>query len=280
MGTIDCTSLAWFVARTKPNREDLAHRSLGIRGIDVFLPRIVEDEQYASLFPRLQPAPLFPGYLFVRMDLAADFPRVIWAPGIRELLCLGGGPVPVDDRSSSSSACAATTAAWCTYRAPPGTAATASRSRRSRSPDSSPPSRPSCRAGAASSSSSTSSRARRASTCRSPRSRVSDGGDRLHQGRGAAGAARLTSMRVRLLTRCVLHRFDQPKYGAPCLARTGNGAEARRQTDRWGTTGRCPRDRARPCARRSQRSTSSSSRTIASSAMRSPRFWPTARGCA
>jgi transcriptional antiterminator RfaH len=98
MSALDCTSLAWFVARTKPNREDLAHRSLGIRGIDVFLPRILEDEQYASLFPRLQPAPLFPGYLFVRMDLATDFPRVVWAPGIRELLCLGGGPVPVGDQ--------------------------------------------------------------------------------------------------------------------------------------------------------------------------------------
>lgn len=98
MSAIDCTSLAWFVARTKPNREDLAHRSLGIRGVDVFLPRILEDEPYASFFPRLQPAPLFPGYLFVRMDLAADFPRVVWAPGIRELLCLGGGPVPVGDQ--------------------------------------------------------------------------------------------------------------------------------------------------------------------------------------
>lgn len=98
MSTADCTSLAWFVARTKPNREDLAHRSLGIRGVDVFLPRIVEDERYASLFPRLQPAPLFPGYLFVRMDLPVDYPRVVWAPGIRELLCLGGGPVPVGDQ--------------------------------------------------------------------------------------------------------------------------------------------------------------------------------------
>lgn len=90
--------LAWFVARTKPNREDHAQRSLGLRGVDVFLPRIVEEERYAAIFPRVQPAPLFPGYLFVRMDLPIDYPRVIWAPGVRELLCLGGGPVPVGDQ--------------------------------------------------------------------------------------------------------------------------------------------------------------------------------------
>jgi transcriptional antiterminator RfaH len=91
-------ALAWFVARSKPNREDHAQRSLALRGLDVFLPRIVEEDRFASAFPRLQPAPLFPGYLFVRMDLPVDYPRVIWAPGVRELLCLGGGPVPVGDQ--------------------------------------------------------------------------------------------------------------------------------------------------------------------------------------
>ncbi len=89
--------VAWFVARTKPNREDYAQRTLGLRGLGVFLPRIIELDCYVGGVPRQQPAPLFPGYLFVHMDLFADYQRVIWAPGVRELLCLGDGPVPIED---------------------------------------------------------------------------------------------------------------------------------------------------------------------------------------
>ena len=87
---------AWFVARTKPAREDYAQRTLGLRGVNAFLPRIVEVDAVAAGRPR-PPAPLFPGYLFVRMNLFVDFHRVIWAPGVRELLCNGTGPVPIDD---------------------------------------------------------------------------------------------------------------------------------------------------------------------------------------
>ena len=87
---------AWFVARTKPSREDYAQRTLGLRGVNAFLPRIVEVDAISASRPR-PPAPLFPGYIFVRMNLFIDFHRVIWAPGVRELLCGSGGPVPIDD---------------------------------------------------------------------------------------------------------------------------------------------------------------------------------------
>lgn len=87
---------AWFVARTKPNREDYAVRTLGLRGVSVFMPRIVEAECYLPAAGFRQPAPLFPGYLFVNVDLASEYHQVIWAPGIRDLVSLGGAPVPVD----------------------------------------------------------------------------------------------------------------------------------------------------------------------------------------
>lgn len=92
----DATLVAWFVARTKPNREDYAERTLGLRRVDTFLPRIVEVTPDADGRTR-PPAPLFPGYLFVHIDLFAEWQRVIWAPGIRDFVCLGGGPVPIDD---------------------------------------------------------------------------------------------------------------------------------------------------------------------------------------
>lgn len=88
---------AWFVARTKPNREDYAVRTLGLRNVAVFMPRIVEAECYLPAVGFRQPAPLFPGYLFVNLDIEAEYHQVIWAPGIRDLVTLGGAPVPVDD---------------------------------------------------------------------------------------------------------------------------------------------------------------------------------------
>jgi transcriptional antiterminator RfaH len=88
---------AWFVARTKHRKEACAERALERRGLTVFLPRIVElrYDQPASVSRRL--VPLFPGYLFVRMCFPADYGPVTWAPGVRELVSFGGGPVPVDD---------------------------------------------------------------------------------------------------------------------------------------------------------------------------------------
>jgi len=88
---------AWFVARTKPNREDYAVRTLGLRAVTVFMPRIIEAECYLPAAGFRQPAPLFPGYLFVNVDIASEYHQVIWAPGIRDLVSLGGAPVPVDD---------------------------------------------------------------------------------------------------------------------------------------------------------------------------------------
>ena len=93
---LESRARAWFVARTKPNREDYAVRTLGLRGVSVFMPRIVEAECYLPAAGFRQPAPLFPGYLFVNVDLAFEYHHVIWAPGVRDLVSLGGAPVPVD----------------------------------------------------------------------------------------------------------------------------------------------------------------------------------------
>ncbi len=88
---------AWFVARTKYRKETCAQRHLERRGLRVFLPRMIElrYDQPASVSPHL--APLFPGYLFVRMRFPVEYCSVIWAPGVRELVSFGDGPVPVDD---------------------------------------------------------------------------------------------------------------------------------------------------------------------------------------
>ena len=89
---------AWFVVRSKPQQELQARASLEVRGLEVFLPRIVEIEcGEPSLASSRRPVPLFPGYLFAHLSFPLDYHRVIWAPGVRDMLSLGGGPVPVSN---------------------------------------------------------------------------------------------------------------------------------------------------------------------------------------
>ena len=78
----------WFVVRTKARKEDLAVRQLEQRGVTSFLPRILE-------YGRDQIAPLFPGYLFVRIRLLDQYYRVVWTPGVRSFVAFGRLPNPV-----------------------------------------------------------------------------------------------------------------------------------------------------------------------------------------
>jgi transcriptional antiterminator RfaH len=89
---------AWFIARTKPQRETYATRNLELRHLEVFLPRIIELDYDNRTATQRRPEPLFPGYLFVRMKFPLDYYRVIWSPGIRDLVSLGHGPVPICER--------------------------------------------------------------------------------------------------------------------------------------------------------------------------------------
>jgi transcriptional antiterminator RfaH len=80
----------WFVVRSKTRKEDLAVEQLERRGVSVFLPRILD-------YRRDQVAPLFPGYLFVRIELYRQYHRVIWSPGVRGFVAFGAVPTPVQD---------------------------------------------------------------------------------------------------------------------------------------------------------------------------------------
>ena len=83
----------WYVVRSKPRREEYAQDQLLRRGVETFLPRILE-----SVGPRLEPTigPLFPGYLFARVDLLSQYNSVIWSPGVRNFVAFGEIPAAVD----------------------------------------------------------------------------------------------------------------------------------------------------------------------------------------
>lgn len=84
---------AWYVVRSKPRREQFAQGQLIRRGVETFLPRIAECVRF-----RDEPvvAPLFPGYLFARIDLEQQYTSVIWSPGVHSMVAFGDVPVPID----------------------------------------------------------------------------------------------------------------------------------------------------------------------------------------
>ncbi len=87
-------ALQWFVVSTKARREQFAQDQLLRRGVETFLPRILERARF-----RLKPlvAPLFPNYLFVHIELEEQFFDVAWTPGVRRFIGFGELPCPVDD---------------------------------------------------------------------------------------------------------------------------------------------------------------------------------------
>ncbi len=84
----------WFVVRSKPRREEYAQRQLIRRGVETFLPRIAERGKARRGEPVV--SPLFPGYLFARLDLETQYTSVIWTPGVHSMVSFGGTPVPLE----------------------------------------------------------------------------------------------------------------------------------------------------------------------------------------
>lgn len=83
----------WYVVQTKPRREHYAQDQLGRRGVETFLPRILEPPRAGG-----EPVvgPLFPNYLFACLDIAAQYASVVWSPGVRQVVSFGDVPTPVD----------------------------------------------------------------------------------------------------------------------------------------------------------------------------------------
>ena len=83
----------WFVVHTKARKEEYARQHLSRRGITTFLPWVVHSLRFTA--PGA-PAPLFPGYLFVHVNLEVQYWNVAWAPGVRRLVSFGE-PAALDE---------------------------------------------------------------------------------------------------------------------------------------------------------------------------------------
>ncbi|PZX40657.1 transcriptional antiterminator RfaH [Roseinatronobacter thiooxidans] len=85
----------WFLAQFKPNSHHIAQRNLNRQGFRTFLPLQEEDKRARGKFIT-QIRPLFPGYMFVALDIQRGGWRVVNSTsGVTRLVSLGKEPTPV-----------------------------------------------------------------------------------------------------------------------------------------------------------------------------------------
>jgi transcriptional antiterminator RfaH len=91
-------NLSWFVVRTQMRAEEKALKHLSYQGFAAYLPRYRRRIRHARRNELLL-RPLFPGYLFVHLDLdRCRWRSINGTIGVREILSQGDSPLAVPDR--------------------------------------------------------------------------------------------------------------------------------------------------------------------------------------
>lgn len=89
------TTPRWYALQVRPNYEMVVSSSLIELGVDGYLPI-----NSTSVIPKRNKfaggLPLFPGYVFARMDLVSG-PRLYTISGLVRVLGNGANPTPIDD---------------------------------------------------------------------------------------------------------------------------------------------------------------------------------------
>ena len=84
----------WYVIHTKPGDENRVGTNLQNQEIEAFLP-LLETYQYCNgrMIPKIKP--LFPNYIFAKLDLELHYYKVKWTRGVNKILGSGNEPVPI-----------------------------------------------------------------------------------------------------------------------------------------------------------------------------------------
>ncbi len=85
----------WFAVLTRLGRERHASTSLANIGYEYYLPMSCTTRRWSDRWKKVE-APLFPGYLFCRMNPNDRLP-VLTTPGIIQIVGIGKTPIPVEE---------------------------------------------------------------------------------------------------------------------------------------------------------------------------------------
>ena len=86
----------WYTVQTKPKKERTVERRLRDLELEVFLPWMSVRRRIGSRFLRVLD-PLFPGYLFCRLDLFAGGKAARYAPGVKDFVRCGNRIAKIGD---------------------------------------------------------------------------------------------------------------------------------------------------------------------------------------
>jgi transcriptional antiterminator RfaH len=88
----------WFAVHSQANAEQKALLNLRTQGFEAYLPHYMKTRRHARRVNHVK-APLFPRYLFVRLDPERHRWRAVNSTyGVSHLICQGELPAPVSDR--------------------------------------------------------------------------------------------------------------------------------------------------------------------------------------
>ena len=85
----------WYAVYTCANHERRAAEQFRVRGIEHFLPQYESVRKWKDRRVRLQ-MPLFPGYVFIKVQLQNRF-EVLQVPGVVRLVGFNGSPTPLPE---------------------------------------------------------------------------------------------------------------------------------------------------------------------------------------
>ena len=85
----------WYAVSTKPNHEKQVEQNIRRWGVECFLP-LLQESKIIRRTKRTVISPLFPGYLFVRINLAEHYRTVTYARGVRKMVEFGSNPAEID----------------------------------------------------------------------------------------------------------------------------------------------------------------------------------------
>src|SRR5690242_9553200 len=88
--------MQWYVIRTKPQQERMAEFHLRQLTVETFLP-LLKSRKRIRRQEKTVVEPLFPRYLFARLDLMSHYRAVNFARGVVNIVEFGSSPAEVSD---------------------------------------------------------------------------------------------------------------------------------------------------------------------------------------
>ena len=88
--------LRWYLIRTKPRKETVVEKRIRDLGLEAFLPWLRTRRRIGSRYQWIL-VPLFPSYLFCRLDLFLSGKAARYAPGVKDFVKFGNRIAEVEE---------------------------------------------------------------------------------------------------------------------------------------------------------------------------------------